>query len=273
MNSTLTIIGTLIIAIGLRSCKTRIYRKLGALTFLILSGMIVYFLTGRNIWAGIFGTTIWFLLPLFQLLGTIRKLRLPLNNKLSHRFPPNEDLFPNADATIAALEDAGFEHAANSGWDWAGSSQSYQFFWHPEERSVAAVCFCKQSKITFSFLTITSRDSNGTLWRTTNYPFSQNLKESPNVWQNNISCKTSCLNAILSSHHYFITLHGACHDDLIIPDPDAVDQDVEQDMRRQIDFNLESGIIELTGDGHFKYSWKGLMFLWKQFIKDMIKLC
>lgn len=260
------------IGVALRSCKTKLYRKLGALVYLLLSGLIVYYLTDSII-LGILGMAVWFLLPLFHLVGKMRKLRLPLNNKLQHRFPPNEDIFPNADATIAALEEAGFEHAGHSGWDWAGCSQSYQFFWHPEERSVAAVCFCKQSKITFSFLTITSRDGMGTLWRTTNYPFSQMLKESPNVWQNNIPCATGCLNKILASHHYFITLHGASHDDLQIPDPDMIDQDVEQDMRQQIDHNLASKIIELTGDGHFKYSSRGLLFLWKQSIKDMIRLC
>ncbi len=260
------------IGVALRSCKSKVYRKIGALVYLLASGLIVYFIT-ESIMAGILGMAMWFLLPLIQLLVTMRKLKLPLNNKLQNRFPPNEDMFPNADATIEALEDAGFEHAGNSGWDWSACSQSYQFFWHPEERSVAAVCFCKQSKITFSFLTITSRDSSGTLWRTTNYPFSQMLKESPNVWQNNLPCATSCLNKILATHHYFITLHGASHDDLVVPDPDAIDEDVEQDMRRQIDHNLESRIIELTGDGHFKYSFRGLMFLWKQSIKDMIRLC
>lgn len=272
MHPLLTIIGTIFIGVALRSCKTRLYRKLGALVYVVASGLCFYFITGSVI-AGILGAGIWFLLPLFQLFGTVRKLRLPLNNKLGHRFPPNEDMFPNADATIAALENAGFEHAANSGWDWAGSSQSYQFFWHPEERSVAAVCFCKQSKMTFAFLTITSRDTNGLLWRTTNYPFSQTLKESPNVWQNHISCSMRCLDSILASHHYFISLHGASHDDLSVPDPDRIEEYVEQDMRRQIDYNLEHGLIQLTGDGHFKYSFRGLFFLWKQFIKDMIRLC
>jgi hypothetical protein len=78
---------------------------------------------------------------------------------------------------------------------------------------------------------------------------------------------------MLASHHYFISLHGACHDDLCIPCPDAVEEDVEADMRSQIDYNLECGLIRLTGDGYFRYSFKGLFFLWKQFVKDMIRLC
>ncbi len=272
MQSLLIILGTFVIGMALRSCKAKILRRLGALTYLLASAIAVYLVTD-SIWLAILVASIWFFLPWLELLTCVRKLRLPLNNQLNHCYPPNEDLFPNCDAIIAALENAGFEHAENSGWDWAETTQCHQFFWHPEERAVAAVCFCKQAEITFSFLTIYSRDTNDILWYTTNYPFSQTLKEVSTVWQNRISCKNTCITRILASHHYFISLHGACHDDLIIPDLDTVAQDIEQDMCRQIDHNLQAGIIILTDDGHFKYSFRGLFFLWKQFIKDMIRLC
>jgi len=272
MHPVLTVIGVVIIGVALRSCRMRTLRKLGMLVYLVGSGVALYFMTG-SVLAGIAGMGAWFLLPWLELLTRVRRLRLPLNNKLQHRFPPNEDHFPNADAMIEALEEAGFEHAKNCGWDWAGASQSYQFYWHPEERCVAAVCFCQQAKITFSFVTFSSRDLNGFMWRTSNYPFAPTLKESPSVWHNQIGCGVETVDAMLASHHYFISLHGACHDDLCIPDPESVEEDVEQDMRRQIDYNLESGLIRLTGDGHFRYSFKGLFFLWKQFVKDMIRLC
>ena len=44
-------------------------------------------------------------------------------------------------------------------------------------------------------------------------------------------------------------------------------------MQNQVEFNLASGIIRLTGDGHFQYSKRGLFFLWGQFLKDMVRLC
>lgn len=272
MQKTLIVIGVVIIGMALRSSKMKLLRKLGALVYLLASGLAIYFIT-ENWIAAVAGVLIWFFLPWVELLTRIRKLRLPLNNKLQHRFPPNEDHFPNADASIAALEREGFEHVANSGWDWAGASQSYQFFWHPEQCCIAALCFCVQENISFSFVTLTSRDKNGLMWRTSNYPFSQTLREAPNVQHNQIKCCASSLEDMLDSHHYFISLHGAYIKDLIIPDPENVEQDIEQDMRRQIDYNLEAGIIQLTGDGHFKYSFRGLCFLWKQFIKDMIRLC
>jgi len=272
MNPVLTaVVMGVCIGAAMRSCRAKLWRKLGMLVYFLASGLLLYFFTG-SVWAGIAGLAVWFLLPWIELLTRVRNLRLPLNNKLRHRFPPNEDHFPNADRMIAALEDAGFEHAKNCGWDWAGSSQSYQFFWNPEERSVAAVCFCQQEKITFSFVTITSRDMNGCMWRSTNYPFASTLKERPKVWQNQMGCGVESMSAMLANHHYFIGLHGAEHDDLSIPCPESVEEDVEQDMCKQIDYNIQQGLIELTGDGHFKYTFRGLCFLWKQFVRDMIKL-
>jgi len=259
------------IGVAMRSCQTKLLRKLGLLVYFLASGFLLYILTG-SIWAGIGALSLWFLLPWVELLTRVRNMRLPLDNKLQHRFPPNEDHFPNADKMIAALEDAGFEHAKNCGWDWAGASQSYQFFWNPEERCVAAVCFCQQEKITFSFVTITSRDMNGYMWRSTNYPFASTLKEIPQVWQNQIGCGVQSMAAMLANHHYFIGLHGAKHDDLCIPCPDSVEEAVEDDMRKQIEYNVQQGLIVLTDDGHFKYSFKGLFFVWKQFVKDMVRL-
>ena len=58
-----------------------------------------------------------------------------------------------------------------------------------------------------------------------------------------------------------------------MPDPENIEKNIETEMRDQVDHNLRSGIIRLTEDGHFQYSKRGLIFLWGQFIKDMIRLC
>jgi hypothetical protein len=61
--------------------------------------------------------------------------------------------------------------------------------------------------------------------------------------------------------------------DLLMPNPEEIESGIESEMRRQVDHNLKSGIIRLTGDGHFQYSRRGLLVLWCQFVKDMIRLC
>ncbi len=44
------------------------------------------------------------------------------------------------------------------------------------------------------------------------------------------------------------------------------------ELRLQIDHNLDQGLIRLSGNGTVKYSWRGLVFLWCQFLKDMVRL-
>ena len=54
---------------------------------------------------------------------------------------------------------------------------------------------------------------------------------------------------------------------------EEIEDAIEQEMRKQVDHNLAAGLIQLTGDGHFQYSKRGLLFLWGQFVKDMVRLC
>jgi hypothetical protein len=41
-------------------------------------------------------------------------------------------------------------------------------------------------------------------------------------------------------------------------------------MCAQIDHNINVGLIELTGEGEFRYSWRGCFYLWFQMVKDMV---
>ncbi len=43
-------------------------------------------------------------------------------------------------------------------------------------------------------------------------------------------------------------------------------------MRDQVDHNLDRGLIKLSGNGTFRYSWRGLCYLWMQSVKDMVRL-
>lgn len=272
MRECILVAGLLVLAVALRSCRHFLARKLGALTFLVASFTAAYLLT-RNIFVGLAGGLVWFLLPWIELLTRIRRLRLPLDNRLRFRVPPSDDFFPNAAEAIEAMDREGFEHVVDSGWDWAGMKQFFRIFWNPEEKAIATVCLCEQEDVAFAFIGITSRDANGHIWRTTNFPFSPTLKSCPGISWNHVPCERNCFHQILVDHHRFLKRRNVCPESLRIPDPDNAEFDIEDEMRRQIDHNLEKGIIQLTGDGHFRYSFRGLLFLWKQFIRDMLRLC
>lgn len=272
MRETLTVIGLVMLALALRSARVNLLRKAGALTMLVATFCMVYFLTG-NLWLGGLGASVWFFLPWIELLTRVRKMRLPLNNRLRHRNVPNPSFFPNASEAAAAMEEAGFEHVSDCGWEWAGMQQFFRIFWHPEERAVGAVCLCEQSNVAFAFITITSNDTQGRTWRTTNFPFAPTLQCPPNLRWNHVPCERSCFHWILEDHRNYLCQMKIQPDQLRMPDPELLEDTIEQEMKRQVEHNLAAGFIELTGDGHFKYSTRGLFFLWGQFVKDMIRLC
>lgn len=272
MRETLIVIGLFVFAMALRSSRKNLVRKLGALAFLFATFSFFFFISG-NVFAGIAGASLWFFLPWIELLTHVRQLRMPLNNRLRHRDIPNPSFFPNAIEAAAGMEEAGFEHVSDCGWQWSGMHQYFRLFWHPEERAVASVCLCEQNDVAFAFISITSIDASGRTWRTTNFPFAPTLRCAPGLRWNHVPCEKSCFHQILKDHRDFLGKMRIKSNDLLVPDPELLDEKIETEMREQVNHNLQVGIIQLTGDGHFQYSKRGLLFLWCQFVKDMIRLC
>ncbi len=272
MRETLIVIGLVLLAVALRTARRNLLRKLGALTFLVASFALFFFFSG-SLAVGLAGAMLWFLLPWIELLTRVRRMRLPVENRLRPTAPPNPSFFPNAVEAAAAMDEAGFEHVADHGWEWAGMQQHFRLFWHPEERAVAAVCLCEHSNVAFAFISIASRGCDGRIWRTTNFPFSPMLRCAPDVRWNHVPCEKSCFHQILADHHDFLRKCRVSLDELRVPDPDNIVIEIEDEMRGQVEHNLRSGLILPDGERHFRYSPRGLFFLWGQFIKDMVRLC
>lgn len=273
MREILVVFGLVVLAIGLRSSRTRVVRKLGALTFLVATYVAVALLCDCW-WLGVLGVIPWFFLPWIELLTRVKNLRLPMDNRLRHVDVPDPEFFPNAPEAAMGMDDAGFEQIGSCGWDWAGMHQHLQLFWHPEERAEAAICMCEQSNVAFSFITITSRDSAGRILRTTNFPFSPTLKCPAHLHWNHVPCERNVFGQILQDHHRFLERLKVDPDSLMIPDPDAMEEAIEAEMKCQLNHNLKEGIIRPAADErYFEYSARGLFFLWKQAIKDMVRLC
>jgi hypothetical protein len=272
MREILIVTGLVILAFGLRSSRNNWVRKLGAVTFLFASFSLFHYVFD-NLWAGAFGALLWFFLPWVELLTRIRRLRLPVENRLHHRPIPNPSFFPNAIEAGVAMEDAGFEHISDCGWEWDGMRQFFRLYWNPEERAVASVCLCEQSDVAFAFISVTSQDNTGHTWRTTNFPFAPTLRCPPDVRWNHVPCGRNCFHQILRDHRDYLNRMHVETNHLQVPDPEAVEASIEGEMQRQVQHNLTSGIIRMTNDGHFVYSKRGLLFLWGQFIKDMVRFC
>lgn len=272
MRDSLIVVGLVVLAIGLRSSRTATPRKLGALTFLVAGFLFFAFLTDCW-WCGAFGVVPWFFLPWIELLTRIRRMRLPLENRLRHRRVPDAAFFPNAPEAARGMEEAGFEHIDDCGWEWSGMQQHFQIYWHPEECAEASVCLCEQGEVAFAFISVTSRDDEGRVYRTTNYPFSPTLRCPPRVRWNHVPCERNEFADVLADHREFLDRLKVSADRLRMPDPERIEELIEEEMKEQVRHNLDSGIIEPADDHHFKYSPRGMFFLWGQFVKDMVRLC
>lgn len=272
MRELLLVVGLLIFGVSLRSCRSFALRKLGALAYLATSYLAFFFFFGTH-WAGVAAIFLWLLIPWVELLMRVRKLRFPINNKLNYRHPPEVAHFPMATQCTTQIEEAGFEHVTDSAWDWAGMQQYFRLYWNPEKKQIAALCLCEQDQVAFAFLTLSSECAARKTYRTTNYPFSPTLRALPSIRWHQIPCQHDCFHHLSSEHDRFLQRQAIDVEQLRNPDPERLEQCLENEMREQIDFNFKKGLIKLTGDEHFRYSWRGLFYLWRQIVKDIIRLC
>jgi hypothetical protein len=272
MRSFAIVFGLLLMAVALRTARRAWVRKIGALVFLIASFATFYLISGR-IWIGLIGVILWFFLPWVELLTRVKRMKLPMENRLLHGVMPNASFFPNAQLAYETMEEQGFTHASDCSWNWSGMKQHYRLYYHLESRTIAALCLCEQADVAFSFISVSVVGEDGSIWRTTNYPFAPTLKYPEHVHWNHVPCTRSCFKQIWENHRDYLSKSSLPVQSLAEFDPYHLDEMLEGEMDEMIAYNLDQGIIEFAGEGHFGYSTRGLFYLWGQFIKDMVRLC
>jgi hypothetical protein len=76
---------------------------------------------------------------------------------------------------------------------------------------------------------------------------------------------------LLEGHGDFLRERGVEDSALQAVDPDSVRAAVEQDMETQMQHNIREGLLEPADDGHGRYSWRGMLYLWFQFLRDIFR--
>ncbi|MDF1656394.1 MAG: hypothetical protein P1U58_02210 [Verrucomicrobiales bacterium] len=272
MSELFIILGVLAFSFGLRSFQHKILRKLGAIGILAAT-FLAFYLPTENIIAGLGGLLMWFLLPWVELLTRIRQLRLPVDKTLEKATPPNTSRFPDFLNLTEEVEEEGFEYVSDNGWEWDGMNQFYRLFYHAENRRQAAICFTEQDGIAWGCLTLTSRGEDGTTYRTTNLPFSNPMKAAPDV-QIRQSPASETFSELLEVHSNWMDSLSLETTHFVEEDPETLTELIQGETGRQITYNLETGLIRLAEKaGTFRYSWRGLFYLYFQLVKDMVKMC
>src|SRR6059036_825520 len=171
-------LGVAVLSVGLRSFQNSYAQKAGALGILAATFLAVYFVAGSWIWG--FGAAMgWLFLPWLEILTRIRALRLPKEKQLRSKSPPSSDTFPALSEITREIEEEGFVHVGDAGWDWEYYRQFFRLFYKKEDRAQAAICLNEQHDLSFYYLRISSRAKGGTIWTTWNYPLSYGLKVTP----------------------------------------------------------------------------------------------
>jgi hypothetical protein len=259
-----------VLAFACRSFEHRVVRKLGLVAMMLASYLLGYFLTGSH-WAGGFAVALWFVMPWVEIATSVRRLRFPVVRELKGRLPPSRDGFPELEDLTGEMMDHGFEAIEDAGWKWESADHFLRLLYHPKARVEATIGLARQDGFGFSYVSITSRTPAGTAFTTTNYPFAPTMQESPQHRLNRHPDAES-LDDLLQSHEQFLGRAGLGDADFASVDPESLSARLQRDMGQQVEYNVRMGIIQLMGDGHFRYSWRGCFFLWRQVIRDMLRL-
>ena len=272
MREALIIIALLSVAIGFRLSKTRLTKKMGAFLFLFTTYVLVFYLTNSVILAFL-SSFIWFLLPLVEIHCKRSNKAYPLTPKNIPQLPvANESFFPNASLFRSQLEEQGFDEVNSHSWQWLETLQHHRFFWNPEKYTIASICLCELDKVAFTYVIFHSELSDGTIMRTTNYPFTCPLLHEPDEHWKHVPCEEKAVKAILTTHEEFVSQHNSTPCALQIPDPEIVGETWITQFQRRAEHNCNKGLISIN-NSTFSFTKKGLLYIWSQAIKDLIRLC
>src|SRR5881227_4220095 len=263
-------LGVAVLSVALRSYQTSLAQKLGALGILIASFLAIYFVTGNVGW-GVAGAASWLFLPWLEILTRIRILRLPKEKRLRPKSPPSTSLFPALDEISREIENEGFAHINDAGWDWEDYRQFFRLFYKDEDRAQATICLNEQNDLSFYYLRISSRAKDGKVWTTWNYPLSYGLKLTP-LFRINRQRPDRSFWQLYQGHREFLRKNGVDPASIDALDEEQIENEMEKDLRDQIEHNIHKGVLKQTAAGEVKYSWRGMIYLWCQFLVDLVRL-
>jgi hypothetical protein len=266
----LLVLGVFVLSMALRTASQPLLQRLGLLGYLTTSFLAGWLLTG-SVAMGFVFVSFWLVWPWYELITRVRKIAMPADNTLRHKAPPHREMFPALADLTEEIEQEGFGHIEDLGRDWDEARQFFRVFHKPDERAEAIVCLVEQENFAFYYVRIVSRAADGKIWTTWNYPFALNLKLAPG-WRTNRDGGDKSFMQLLASHRTFLERNRIATAELDETDPAALARQFEGEQTAQIAHNVTAGILAKGKDGAIRYTWRGLVFIWVQFLRDFVRL-
>ena len=268
LNEIFLIAGLVLGGFALRTFASVWLRRLGNLVILAASFRIGAAAFGGS-WGGVLAISLWFLIPALSMVVATRRTSLPLDKHLRYRQAPSAEDFPELEPLTQEFLAAGFELQDDIGWDWEPYQQFTRLMLHPELKLQGAVHLHTQETMLFSFVSLITRTENQR-WITWNSPFQAGLEWPPGVMLH--SSNTAQSVADLLKEHQGFCQGKLAPETVLTPEPESLLRLTQEEGRRQVDHNLNAGLLELRGEGRFTYSWKGCWFMVRKFLIDYVRL-
>jgi hypothetical protein len=270
LSSILLVLGVAVLGAAFRSYHNPICQRLSVTCFLSASFLIGYLPTGN--WAlGFAAVSLWFLLPWLEILTRIRRMRLPVDRPFREKAPPRTDLFPFLEDLTDEMEKEDFQLAEDVGYDSEVQEQFLRLFHRASDNVQAAVCLVNQRELAFYYVSLTTRSRDGQLFVTWNYPFAYSLKFAPKTRVRRVP-STLSTHQMCEAHRSLLQKEKLRDGDVLPLEPEHFRDLLEQDLRAQIDHNVRSGLLKPVGTTQVRYTWRGMFYLWFQFLLDFVRL-
>ncbi|MGF1657704.1 MAG: hypothetical protein ACFCU3_12090 [Verrucomicrobiales bacterium] len=262
--------GVLVLMFALRSYTHPVFFRLSILCLPLMGALIGWFLFEHWV-AVVVGLVAWLVLPTLEIFVRVGRLRIPKVRQLRPMRAPSDEEFPMLDDLTEEVQREGFKLVDDVGWDFEDLRQFYRLFYREEDRALATIALQLQGPSSFYHVSIVSRSKDDHVWMTWNYPFALTMKLPPHLKVNRQRPELPFFD-MHQNHLGFLALAGMNTDQLREQDPDDLSELLQKDISSQIDHNLKAGLLVLENEEQVRYSWRGLAYIFFQFLRDLVRV-
>jgi hypothetical protein len=271
MSNLLLVCGVAVLTWALRTCKNRTLHRAGTLG-VFLTSFLAGWLLGDSLLLGALFAASWLFLPWLEILTRVRKLRLPNRQIIEPEAPPSAHHFPGLHTLTQDIEESGFEHVEDAGWNFEDLHHFYRLFYHGETRTLASLCLISQEDLSYYYLSLSSvtpgRETRVVSW---NFPFSYSMKIPPHWKVQRVDGDLSCAD-LLERHRKFLESLHLPTQALEVQSAEELLVGLEESAEEQIEHNYHVGVLTRDSENQYRYTARGMFFLWRQFLRDLIRL-
>ena len=76
---------------------------------------------------------------------------------------------------------------------------------------------------------------------------------------------------MMESHREFLAKSGVSTETVVAASPEEMQIGMQSDMEKQIAHNLAVGLLLPEAEGTVRYSWRGMFYIWGEFLRDFLR--